>query len=319
MIVNTKREDLHEGYTYSASGVDVTRNDEFTDYIKEIVTLPPWVMKEPTGYATIIELTTPPIVVTSDGIGSKLLLHLEHGTLNEAAKDLIAMNYNDIICVGGIPKAFVDYLGVHHIDRQHYEFIKALTEELEKINVSLVAGETAELPAIYTQDEWDVAGFCIGTLKQRIPIETIKEGDIIVGIPASGFHSNGWSLIRQILKKENIDLDSLPFDLLTGTKIYSDVSIVFNLVKGIAHVTGGGLSRALRRVLRDNGYNLTIELPEYMKWILSYITFDEALKTFNMGYGMILVTSIENVEEVVAKTNGKIIGNVSSTNNIVVQ
>jgi len=84
-------------------------------------------------------------------------------------------------------------------------------------------------------------------------------------------------------------------------------------------VTGGGLSRALRRVLRDNGYNLTIELPEYMKWILSYITFDEALKTFNMGYGMILVTSIENVEEVVAKTNGKIIGNVSSTNNIVVQ
>ncbi|HPV62442.1 MAG TPA: AIR synthase-related protein, partial [Fervidobacterium sp.] len=196
---------------------------------------------------------------------------------------------------------------------------KALTEELEKINVSLVAGETAELPAIYTQDEWDVAGFCIGTLKQRIPIETIKEGDIIVGIPASGFHSNGWSLIRQILKKENIDLNSLPFDLLTGTKIYSDVSIVFNLVKGIAHVTGGGLSRALRRVLRDNGYNLTIELPEYMKWILSYITFDEALKTFNMGYGMILVTSIENVEEVVAKTNGKIIGNVSSTNNIVVQ
>lgn len=316
---NDKRENIHRNYTYSGSGVDVIRNDEFTDYIKEIVTLPSWVMKEPTGYATIIELTTPPIVVTSDGIGSKLLLHLEYGTLNEAAKDLIAMNYNDIVCVGGIPKAFVDYLGVHHIDNQHYEFIKALNEELEKVDVSLVAGETAELPAIYTQNEWDVAGFCIGTLAKRMPVETIKEGDLIVGIRASGFHSNGWSLIREILKKENIDAKSLPFNLLTGTKTYSNVPTVFDLAKGIAHVTGGGILRALRRVLRENGYDLVIELPEYMKWMLKYITIDEALKTFNMGYGMILVTSRENIEEVVAKTNGKIIGDVSSNRNIVVQ
>jgi len=314
-----ERTNAHNKYTYSGSGVDVTRNDEFTDYIKQVVKLPNWVMKEPTGYATIIDLTTPPIVVTSDGIGSKLLLHLENGTLNEAAKDLIAMNYNDIICVGGVPKAFIDYLGVHHIDKQHYDFIRVLNEELGKLDMSLVAGETAEIPAIYTQSEWDVAGFCIGTLTHRIPVETIQEGDVILGLPASGFHSNGWSLIRRILQKEKIQLKMFPFDLLAGTQIYSDVPKIFYLVKGIAHVTGGGILRALRRVLRENGYSINIHLPNYMKWVLQYVTMDEALKTFNMGYGMILVTSKDNVEEVISQIGGTIIGNVDSAKNIVIQ
>jgi len=116
-------------YTYSQSGVDVLRNDEFTDYIKNLlkeINIPDWVVREPTGYATILTFTNPPIVLTADGVGSKLLLHIEYGRWNDAAQDLIAMNYNDIICVGGLPKAFVDYLGVNHIDRVHYEFLSAL-------------------------------------------------------------------------------------------------------------------------------------------------------------------------------------------------
>ena len=303
-------------YTYSASGVDVFRNDDFTEFIKSKVRLPNWVIKEPTGYATILNFTNPPVVLTADGVGSKLLLHIEHKRWSDAAKDLIGMNYNDIICVGAIPKAFVDYLGVHHIAKEHYEFIEALNCELEKVNMSLVAGETAEIPAIYTHNDWDVAGFCVGVLQKGLPVETIEYGDIIIGIPASGFHSNGWSLIRKIIQEEKIDISALPFDILTGTRIYNQVPQVFDSVKAIAHVTGGGILRALRRILKDKGWNINLELPEYMRWIMRYVEFEEALKTFNMGYGMILVTNKQIAEEIAQKVGGKIIGEVSQTTKI---
>ncbi len=303
-------------YTYSSSGVDVIRNDEFTDYIKSITNLPDWVMKEPTGYATILNFTNPPVVLTADGVGSKLLLHIEYQRWNDAAKDLIGMNYNDIICTGAIPKAFVDYLGVHHIDKTHYEFIKALKEELEQLDMSLVAGETAEIPSIYTEKDWDVAGFCVGILQRRMPVESVEYGDVIIGLKASGFHSNGWSLIRKILSDENVDINDLPFDLLAGTKIYKDVPKVFDQVKAIAHVTGGGILRALRRIIKDKGWNISIELPEYITWILKYVEIEEALKTFNMGYGMILVTDEKSAEELASKCFGDIIGKVDKKREI---
>jgi phosphoribosylformylglycinamidine cyclo-ligase len=306
-------------YTYSGSGVDVLRNDEFTDYIKSVVKIPEWVVKEPTGYATILNFTNPPIVLTADGVGSKLLLHIEHNRWEDAAQDLIAMNYNDIVCVGGFPKAFVDYLGVNHIDKEHYEFIKALAKKLSELNMALVAGETAEIPSIYGDKDWDVAGFCIGTLQRRIPVETINYEDLIIGLPASGFHSNGWSLIRKILKEERISIKELGFDLLRGTRIYSEVTNVFELVKGIAHVTGGGILRALRRVLRDKGWEITIRLPDYMRWVLKFVEIEEAMRTFNMGYGMILIVSRENLNKVLELTGGEVIGVVSKNTKIVVQ
>ncbi|WP_448375110.1 phosphoribosylformylglycinamidine cyclo-ligase [Fervidobacterium sp.] len=307
------------GYTYSQSGVDVVRNDEFTDYIKHSLKFPEWVIKEPTGYATILSFTNPPIVLTADGVGSKLLLHIEHGRWEDAAQDLIAMNYNDIICVGGRPKAFVDYLGVNHINKVHYEFIGALIKKLEYYEMSLVAGETAEIPSIYTEKDWDVAGFCIGTLERKIPVESINYGDIIIGLPASGFHSNGWSLIRKIITDERIDINTLNFDLLQGTKIYNDVLKVFEYVKGIAHVTGGGILRALKRVLRDKGWDIHIKLPDYMKWILQYVEIEEAMKTFNMGYGMILIAEQSRVDDIVRITKGDIIGKVSNNTIVVVE
>ncbi len=308
-----------EKYTYSGSGVDVFRNDDFTDHIKNVIKVPDWVLKEPTGYATILNFTTPKIVLTADGIGSKLLLHIKYRRWSDAAQDLIAMNYNDIVCVGGKPRAFVDYLGVHHIDRQHYEFIEALVRKLDKYDMALVAGETAEIPSIYTENDWDVAGFCIGTLEKRIPIETIEYGDSIIGLPASGFHSNGWSLIRKIIESENISIEELSFDLLAGTKIYKEVTEVFELIKGIAHVTGGGILRALRRVLGDKGYEISITLKPYIEWILKYVEIPEAIKTFNMGYGMILVIAEKDVESVLKITNGEVIGKVSQNTNIVIQ
>ncbi|MGB9614085.1 MAG: phosphoribosylformylglycinamidine cyclo-ligase [Fervidobacterium sp.] len=303
-------------YTYSSSGVDVLRNDEFTDYIQSILKLPDWVLREPTGYATILTFTDPPVVVTADGIGSKLLLHVQFERWHDAAKDLIGMNYNDIICAGAVPKAFVDYLGVHHIDRQHYEFIKALIYELESVNMSLVAGETAEIPSIYTESDWDVAGFCVGVLQKRLPIECVEHGDVIIGLPASGFHSNGWSLIRKIIEQEKINIHELPFDLLTGTKIYSEVPVNFDKIKALAHVTGGGILRALKRILKDKGWDISIKLPDYMRWILQYVEIQEALKTFNMGYGMLVITSREQAQKLAEKLSGHIIGHVDENTKI---
>ncbi len=274
-------------YTYSSSGVNVDLNDEFTDYIKKIVKVPEWVLKEPTGYATILTFTNPPIVVTADGVGSKMLLHIKHKIWNDAAKDLIAMNFNDILAVGGRPLAFVDYLGIRGISSQHFEFIKALNDELEALGMSLVAGETAEIPSIYTETEWDVAGFCIGILENKMTPEEIKVGDKIVGFKASGFHSNGWSLIRKILESEKIEISSLDFDLLVGTKIYSELVPHLSKFKGLAHVTGGGLNRALNRLLKGKGASIQIQIPKYIEWILKYVDLEECLKTFNLGYGMI--------------------------------
>ncbi len=309
-------------YTYSQSGVDVLRNDEFTDYIKNLlkeINMPDWVVREPTGYATILIFTNPPIVLTADGVGSKLLLHIEYGRWNDAAQDLIAMNYNDIICVGGLPKAFVDYLGVNHIDKVHYEFLSALARKLNEYNISLVAGETAEIPAIYTEKDWDVAGFCVGTLERRIPVESINYGDKIIGLRASGFHSNGWSLLRKIINEEGININSLNFDLLVGTNIYGNVPAVFEDVKGIAHVTGGGILRALKRVLRDKGWDINIKMPDYMQWVLQYVEIEEAMRTFNMGYGMILIADASKTDKILRITGGDIIGEVSNNTTIVVE
>lgn len=296
------------GYSYQDAGVSVERNDEFAKFIRQKLRLPDWVVREPTGYAAILKFTQPPIVVTADGVGSKLSLHVERGRWTDAARDLVAMNYNDVLCVGGRPMAFVDYLGVHSIEEQHMDFVAALISELESVGMALVAGETAELPSVYSREEWDVAGFCVGILERRLPVETVTEGDVLIGLPASGFHSNGWSLIRRIIECERINIDELDFDILVGTRIYVDVPKSFNYVKGIAHVTGGGILRALKRLLREKGCDVQLRPPRYIEWVLNYVDFSEAVRTFNMGYGMVLVTSPDNVSRVTELLGGVVLG-----------
>ncbi|KUK22666.1 MAG: phosphoribosylformylglycinamidine cyclo-ligase [Synergistetes bacterium] len=296
-------------YTYKDSGVDVERGDEFSSFISSSKELPPWLLKEPTGYGAILTFTNPPIVVTADGIGTKLILHQKYKRWKDAALDLIAMNYNDIVAAGGEPLAFVDYIGTPKINEELYEFARALKEALKEAGLHLVAGETAEMPGIY-QEHWDVVGFAIGILKRRLPVESIKEGDLIVALPSTGFHSNGWSLIRKILSKEGIDPRALPFDILAGTKVYKEALSIIEEVKGIAHVTGGGIKRALRRLLGNRGCKLNIrETPQY-DWILKYVDIDEAISTFNMGYGMLIFVDRDKGEEIAKKLKGEISGEV---------
>lgn len=297
-------------YTYKEAGVDVKKGDEFTKVIKENVDIPEWILKEPTGYATVLLFTTPPIAVTADGIGTKILLHIEQGTFKEAAKDLIAMNYNDLICVGAKPIAFLDYIGTHKIGEIEKKFIDALIKELKNCDMYLVAGETAEMPDMYQENHFDVAGFAIGTLKKKFEHSHIKPGDYIMALDSSGFHSNGWSLIRKIISEEKINIKDLPFDILKGTRIYKEIIPYFDKIKAMAHVTGGGIIRALRRLLGDLGYEINIEKKEFIEWILKYVEFDEAINTFNMGYGLLYVSETDELP-------GKVVGRVKESERII--
>jgi len=296
-------------YTYRDAGVDVERGETFAEYIKRAVKCPEWLYEEPTGYAAILNFTNPPIAVTADGIGTKLILHRKYGRWRDAAMDLVAMNYNDLVAVGAKPLAFLDYLGVERISEEHFEFISCLIEILEELGMNLVAGETAEMPGIYG-GEWDAVGFCIGVLIQRPPVEDVNPGDVILGLKASGFHSNGWTLIRRILDEENLSLTSLSFDLLSGTRIYSETLKVLGDVKALAHVTGGGIVRALKRILKGLGAHLELKRRDYVDWVLRYVNFQEALSTFNMGYGMILVVDEEKANDVTRRIGAEILGHV---------
>ncbi|ABR30254.1 phosphoribosylaminoimidazole synthetase [Thermosipho melanesiensis] len=294
-------------YTYKAAGVDVARGDEFANNIKNTANIPSWIVKEPTGYATIINFTTPMIAVTADGIGTKILLHIEHETWDDAARDLIAMNYNDLICVGAKPLAFLDYLGLHKIDENTKKFITSLIKELERHDMYLIAGETAEMPDLYMENHMDAAGFAIGKIIKLFDHKNIKSGDYIMALDSSGFHSNGWSLIRKIIKEEEINIEELPFNLLEGTKIYSEMIKYFDDIKAIAHVTGGGILRALKRLLGGFGCKIQLEKKDFVEWILKFVDFGEAILTFNMGYGLLFVTEKPN------SLPGKIIGKVNES------
>lgn len=298
-------------YTYRGSGVDVERGDSFSKFISHLDRLPTWLLKEPTGYAAILTFTDPPIVVTTDGVGTKLILHQRYKRWRDAALDLIAMNYNDILAVGGEPLAFVDYIGTPKISEELYDFAEKLKETLTELGLYLVAGETAEMPGIYSE-HWDVVGFAVGRLRRKLPVESISEGDLIVGLRSTGFHSNGWSLIRKIISEEKVEIENLPFDILAGTRVYKEVPAVFEKVKGIAHVTGGGLRRALRRLLGDKGYRISLKRTPHYDWILNYVELEEALSTFNMGYGMLLFASEDEAKEVCKEIKGEIIGEILS-------
>lgn len=291
-------------YTYKKAGVDVKKGDKFADFIKSKLNIPEWVLKEPTGYATILNFTNPPIAVTADGIGTKILLHIKYGTFKDAANDLIAMNYNDLLCVGAKPLAFLDYIGTHKIGENEEKFIDALIKELNEHNMYLVAGETAEMPDMYYENHLDIAGFAIGTIVRKFEHSSIKPGDYIMALDSSGFHSNGWSLIRKILDEEDIDIDKLSFNILEGTRIYSDMIRYFDKIKAMAHVTGGGIIRALKRLLGNLGYEIELERKEFIDWILKYVDFEEALNTFNMGYGLLYVT--DNPDDLPGKMIGKV-------------
>ncbi len=256
-----------------------------------------------------------PVIVTGcDGVGTKLELLLEHDLLEIAGKDLVAMNVNDVLTTGADPLMFLDYVGIGHIDKtQIKRLIAGMAEYLESCDCILAGGETAEMPGIVPEGVIELSGFCVGAAEKKSLIDPsrVAPGDVLVGYASDGFHANGWSLVRKILKAYPDDVTREEMaEMLAPTRLYHDV--VWALrdrgvdVKAMAHITGGGLPENLERLLGENGADLTV--PRWTKGaiqkILRHVEDAEAANTFNLGIGWVAIVAPEEVPEALASGPG---------------
>ena len=274
-------------------------------------------------------------------MGTKLKLALEQKNLKSLGFDLVAMSVNDILANGGEPLFFLDYISTSKIkDDIFLDLIKSINQACSEAGCSLVGGETAEMPGIYKNEEFDIAGFAVGAVerKNKIGKEKVKKNSLILGLESSGFHSNGFSLIRKIISEKKISLNSkTPFksdfkllgeDLIQPTKIY--VKTLLPLIKkkkicAISHITGGGIYENLERIIPD-GMNALVDfkkftIPERFIWLkeLANISRNEMLKTFNCGIGLIIIIHDKDKKDVLnffrrKKTNVHIMGEIITNN-----
>ncbi len=299
--------------TYRDAGVDLERAEEFTRYVKEKVrsAFPTFRELGPGGFAGGLELggyREPVIFSATDGVGTKLKIAQEAGIHHTVGIDLVAMNVNDILTTGATPLMFLDYIATGRMDLDVLRrVVDGIIEGCRQGEVVLAGGETAEMPDFYPPGVYDLAGFCVGVCEREEILrgEDIREGDLLIGLRSSGFHSNGYSLIRKVLRDRGVKLsDSTDFGakvvevLLTPTRIYT--SSVKRLrervrIKALAHITGGGIPGNLIRILPE-GIRAVVErrsLPEnpLFRWIqeLGAVPEEEMFRTFNMGVGMIAV------------------------------
>jgi len=309
-------------WTYEKAGVSIEKAEAFVDYIKEKVQSLPRQALLFGSFASGISLEgykNPVIMMTTDGVGTKLKIAQEVKVHHTVGIDLVAMNVNDLLTTGAKPIAFLDYIAVGKIDLEVLKRVMdGIVEGCKMADVALVGGETAEMPDFYPEGTYDLAGFCVGVCEREelITGKDIKPGDIIIGFPSSGFHSNGYSLVRKILESKGISYhdrfegtDKRIWEvLLEPTKIYSreinNLKKTGVIIKGMAHITGGGIPGNLIRVLPDNCKAIVeanrIPSNPIFDWIrdLGKVPMGEMYKTFNMGVGFMVVVSKEDVEKV---------------------
>lgn len=258
----------------------------------------------------------PVLVSGTDGVGTKLKLAFEMDKHDTIGIDCVAMCINDILAQGARPLFFLDYIACGKNDPAQIEaIVKGVAEGCRQSEAALVGGETAEMPGFYKENEYDIAGFAVGCAEKEdlINIQDTKAGQVVIGIPSSGFHSNGFSLIRKILKDENISLDqefngkTIGEALLRPTRIYAkEVITLLENVRpaGISHITGGGfienLPRAIKKGLGITIYKDSYEVPEIFKFIeeAGKIGHDEMYEIFNMGVGLALIVDETDKEKV---------------------
>ena len=296
---------------YKTSGVDIEAGRSFVNDIKDTIksTHRPEVlggfggfngmMKIPSGYKN------PVLVSGTDGVGTKLNLARMANDHHGIGIDLVAMCVNDVITSGAEPLFFLDYIACGKLDSGILKVVvNGIADACKIAGCSLLGGETAEMPKFYTTGKYDVAGFCVGVVEEDEYIDgrTIAENDIIIGIESSGLHSNGFSLINDMITKQKLFLNRTP-ELLTPTIIYAPIVkklIEDNLVKGMAHITGGGLPENLPRCI-PKGLNVKLnynswQLPEIFQKIMlaGEIPKEEMINVFNLGIGYCIVTSPNN-------------------------
>lgn len=305
--------------TYKSVGVDVQKAEELVEYIKQKVKLLSKGVLLWGSFASGLEIRgyrEPVIMMSTDGVGTKLKIAQAVGVHHTIGIDLVAMNVNDVITSGAKPIAFLDYIATGRIDLNVLKkVIDGIVEGCKIANVPLVGGETAEMPDFYPDGVYDLAGFCLGVCEkdELITGEDIKKGDVLLGLASSGFHSNGYSLIRKILElkrvsyTDKVDGKYVYELLLEPTRIYAQEIEKLKgkvHVKGMAHITGGGIRDNLIRIL-PGGKRAVVEkklIPKsyVFDWIraLGNIEEDEMYKTFNMGLGFVLVVDEKQVDKV---------------------
>ena len=306
--------------TYRDAGVDIVAGDALVDRIKPMAkrTMRPEVLGSIGGFGALFELTgkyeEPVLVSGTDGVGTKLKLAFELNKHDTVGQDLVAMSVNDILVQGAEPLFFLDYFACGKLDVDTAaDVVKGIAHGCELAGCALIGGETAEMPGMYPAGEYDLAGFAVGGVEKAeiITGEHIVDGDVVLGLASSGAHSNGYSLIRKVIEltRPNLDADfhgrTLRDVVMEPTRIYVKPLLALmkahpGLVKGMAHITGGGLLENVPRVLPDG---LTAELradawqmPPLFQWLqgAGNIAANEMYRTFNCGIGMVVIVAREH-------------------------
>lgn len=264
------------------------------------------------GYAGRYEAAGLKLAATCDGVGTKIKLASLTNRHSGIGVDLVAMSINDIIAAGARPLFFLDYFACGKLDDKIFlQVMEGIENGVKKADCLLLGGETAEMPGMYREGEYDLAGFAVGEIKREFSARNIKSGDKIIGYPSSGIHSNGFSLIRKIFSKEEIKENASI--LLKPTLIYSKLIEPPSGVKNLAHVTGGGVVRALKRLLGEDKKARIKEIPFkgiYSKIKDKGVSRSQMKEVFNCGWGMLAVSDKENALSFASATGGELIGEV---------
>ncbi len=305
-------------FTYKKSGVNINAADKFVSFISNISSKKRGNKKNTNigGFGSISNLPkdikNPKIVACTDGVGTKIEIANLLNKYDTIGIDLVAMSVNDLIVQGAKPLFFLDYISINKINlKKMKSIIRGIVKGCNISKCNLVGGETAEMPDTYAEGKFDIAGFAVGVTSKKniLNKKKIKNGDLILAVPSSGLHSNGFSLVRHLLKIKKINIKKNPFlkkELIRPTKIY--VKEILNLVKknllnGCANITGGGLVDNISRVIPDNlcaEINLnTIKPLKIFNWLKkNKISDKEMLKTFNCGVGFCLIINPKNLHKV---------------------
>jgi len=313
--------------TYKEAGVDIESTDALVEDISSLsqTTARSGIYEGIGGFGGIFDLKKcgyddPLLVSGTDGIGTKILLGIETDILDGLGHDLVGMCLNDVLCHGAEPLFFLDYYASSKIDKKSFlRIMKSITEACKINNCMLLGGETAEMPGLYKENDFDFAGFCVGAVERKkiLPKKNImKEGDLLFGIKSSGFHSNGYSLIRKVLRDTKVELNSsTDFNsnfktnataLMAPTRLYYPYLkklLETDLLNGISHITGGGITGNVPRMLpEDLSANINKDLffkDDIFEWFknLSNISNDEMYKTFNCGLGLVVSVAKENYDQ----------------------
>ncbi|EJF76868.1 phosphoribosylformylglycinamidine cyclo-ligase [Bartonella birtlesii] len=315
------------GLTYTQAGVNIDAGNAMVEKIKPFIrtTKRAGADGEIGGFGGLFDLkaagfTDPILVAANDGVGTKLKIAIEVGIHNTVGIDLVAMCVNDLLVQGAEPLFFLDYFATGKLDpEQGATIISGIAEGCKQAGAALIGGETAEMPGMYAQGDYDLAGFSVGACERNalLPAKDLTEGDIILGLSASGVHSNGFSLVRRIIQQNHLKWeDPAPFNpqislgaaFLTPTRIYAKLLLPiirhYKGIKALAHITGGGFSENIPRILPPSlcaEINLSaIHVPSIFSWISKQGRIEEIemLRTFNCGIGMIVIVAQHTVEKI---------------------